>query len=384
MKITSRISFITCALICLATTAAAATLNVKVIEVQSGNTVVVTNINRPLKVRLKAIAPPEAEQAFSEAARDHLRLLVLDKAVSVEYTNLSEGYLEARVILNGIDIGSQMLRDGVAWYERSNSFQLSVAEQDLYSQCESAARNERRGLWSDPSSVAPWDFHREQLAKLNTSPPVAAPLRSTNMRSSARTSFSNADVFGSMFGSGSSAGAPSVRPIAANGSPDRWMTFESAPEHFSILVPSNSVEGSYTAPAGTSEIASFHFVTGGSPQVFCVFVSAKGPPLTFTDATVADETIRSLLAGMNEAAKRDGEYDRILTIKSGRDLRIDTLTGKQYVLHSETFSGTARVLTRKLAEAQELFIVFTLTRPGNESLSARFMNSFKLLRETRP
>ena len=87
---------------------------------------------------------------------------------------------------------------------------------------------------------------------------------------------------------------------------------------------------------------------------------------------------------MNEAAKRDGEYDRILTIKSGRDLRIDTLAGKQYVLHSETFSGTARVLTRKLAEAQELFIVFTLTRPGNESLSARFMNSFKLLRETRP
>ena len=63
MKITSRISFITCALICLATTAAAATLNVKVIEVPSGNTVVVTNINRPLKVRLKAIAPPEAEPA---------------------------------------------------------------------------------------------------------------------------------------------------------------------------------------------------------------------------------------------------------------------------------------------------------------------------------
>src|ERR1041384_2931660 len=85
----------------------AATLQAKVTEVQSGNTIVVSNINRPLKVRLKGIAPPEVGQPFSNAARDHLKALVMDKAVFVEYTDLSDGYLQAKVSLNQIDISSQ-------------------------------------------------------------------------------------------------------------------------------------------------------------------------------------------------------------------------------------------------------------------------------------
>jgi endonuclease YncB( thermonuclease family) len=73
-----------------------ATLQAKVTEVQSGNTIVVSNINRPLKVRLKGIAPPEAGQPFSDAAREHLKALVMDKAVFVNYTDLSDGYLQPK------------------------------------------------------------------------------------------------------------------------------------------------------------------------------------------------------------------------------------------------------------------------------------------------
>src|SRR6185295_7199487 len=98
----------------LAAAASAATLQAKVIEVQSGNTLVVTNINRPVSVRLKAIVPPEVGQPFNDVARDHLKALVLDKTVTVEYTHFADNYLEARVFFNNIDIGSQMLRDGVA------------------------------------------------------------------------------------------------------------------------------------------------------------------------------------------------------------------------------------------------------------------------------
>jgi hypothetical protein len=36
------------------------------------------------------------------------------------------------------------------------------------------------------------------------------------------------------------------------------------------------------------------------------------------------------------------------------------------------------VLTRKVGEAQEIFAMLTLTRPGSEALGSRFMNSFKL------
>ena len=97
--------------LCVPSLASAATLQAKVVEVQSGNTLVVSNINRPIRIRLKAIVPPENGQPFSEAAREHLKVLVFNRTVTVEYTHLAEGFLEAKVFVNGIDIGSQMLRD---------------------------------------------------------------------------------------------------------------------------------------------------------------------------------------------------------------------------------------------------------------------------------
>src|SRR6476646_4563041 len=95
-----------CLLLSIVAVTRAATLQAKVTDVPSGNTIIVSNINRPLKVILKGIAPPEAGQPFSDAAREHLKALVMDKAVFVEYTNLSDGYLQAKVVLNQIDIAS--------------------------------------------------------------------------------------------------------------------------------------------------------------------------------------------------------------------------------------------------------------------------------------
>src|SRR5947208_13111485 len=119
--------------LCLPLLASAATLQAKVVEVQSGNSLVVSNINRPIRIRLKAVVPPENGQPFSEAAREHLKLLVFNKTATVEYTHLAEGFLEAKVSVNGIDIGSQMLRDGVAWYDSATSYELTESDRDLYS-----------------------------------------------------------------------------------------------------------------------------------------------------------------------------------------------------------------------------------------------------------
>src|SRR5204863_4040332 len=123
------------------------------IDVQSGNAIVVTNINRPVSVRLKAIVPPEVGQPFNDVARDHFKTIVLDKTVTVEYTHFADNYLEARVFFNNIDIGSQMLRDGVAWYDHALDYELNQADRDLYAQCETAARAEKRGLWQDTAAL---------------------------------------------------------------------------------------------------------------------------------------------------------------------------------------------------------------------------------------
>jgi endonuclease YncB( thermonuclease family) len=164
------------ATLCLPLLTSAATLQAKVVEVESGNTLVVSNINRPLRIRLKAVVPPEVGQPFNETAREHLKELVLNKTVVVDYTHLADGYVECRVILNGIDIGSQMLRDGVAWFDHATDYELNEIDRALYEQCELAARSEKRGLWKDQAPVAPWEFRKVQLARLNglfLSPPFA-------------------------------------------------------------------------------------------------------------------------------------------------------------------------------------------------------------------
>lgn len=356
-----------------------ATLQAKVTEVQSGNTIVVSNINRPLKVRLKGIAPPEAGQPFSDAAREHLKALVLDKAVFVEYTDLSNGYLQAKVSFNQIDIGSQMLRDGVAWYDRSGDYALSAADRDFYARCEEAARTEKRGLWNDQHAVAPWEFRRAreaESAKVEARPTQTFAASQSTKRPKAG-SLSNSDLFGGIFGGNSSANAPAVRPVSENGSADRWIQIDSPREHFSISVPSNSVEGSF-AGEDQKQPTSFHFLTGGSPEAFFVFVSAMGPQMPGANGDVSDQMIRGLIAGMNDGALEHGEKDRLLVIKSSRAITLAGISGRDYTVYSPAFGGTARVLTRKVGEAQEFFVMLTLTRSGNEALGSRFINSFKL------
>src|ERR1041385_1965185 len=150
----------------LAAAASAATLQAKVIEVRSGNTIIVHNINRPVSVRLKETEPPEVGQPFNDSARDHLKALILDKPVTVEFTHFTDTYLDARVFFNNVDIGSQMLRDGVAWYDHALDYELTQADRDLYAQCETAARAEKRGLWQDAAALAPWEYRRLQTERL--------------------------------------------------------------------------------------------------------------------------------------------------------------------------------------------------------------------------
>ena len=371
-------------MICSQLPAKAATLQAKVTQVDSGNFLVVSNINRPLKIKLKAIEPPEAGQPFSEAARDHLKALVFDKAVAVEYTHLSSGYLEAKVFLNGIDIASQMLRDGVAWYNRSAEYTLSQADRDLYMQCEQAARNEKRGLWQDAAAVAPWQFRRDQeakLAKLDTQleSPLAAPRQS--LRRSPRPTNSGLgsnDLLSSVMGAGLGADGSSVGAISENGTADRWTIFESVPGHFSINIPSNAIEKSSETSDPSGRPIALQLVVGGGPQGFFSLTRLKGPDDDNDDASAIEVVIRNIIAGMNDAATQHYEFDKLLTVKPVRQLKLANYYGRQFSLSSKFASGSARVFTSQRGDAREFFVLMALVPPGGDAAAARFLNSFRI------
>lgn len=369
-----------CVLMCATVAARAATLQAKVLEVRTGNTLVVSNTNRSVRVRLKSVAPPEAGQPFSNEAREHLIKLVLDQTVVVEYTHLIDGYLEARVFLNGVDVGSQMLRDGAVWYDHASEYELNDAARELYAECERAARAEKRGLWQQASPQAPWEFRRIEKEKLDLIASTRYGTLPKSSRSTHKELLSSSDLMGAfMGGSASGSGLSGLRPIVENGSFERWTSYESPLAHFSVMVPSNGRQGSGVSSDQHGLPVAFDIVAAGSERAFLVLVSGKGANENNTDASAIDKSIRELIGGMNQASAQHGHGPGdLISLKPVRDLKLSGYAGRQYNLTSEWFSGTARVYTKRMGNERQIFLLYALARPGGESVASQFLNSFKI------
>src|SRR3954454_8015898 len=163
---------ILCAFFCMSASVRGASLVGKVIEVNSGDTITISNLNRPVRVRLLGIDAPELSQSFGDVAQRHLNDLVFDKSVLVEYAGIAGDHsLNGRVLLDGADVGAQMIRDGAAWVDPGNEHRLSETDREVYQRSEDAARSERRGLWQEEYPIAPWEFAR--AVELKTKPVAA-------------------------------------------------------------------------------------------------------------------------------------------------------------------------------------------------------------------
>jgi len=135
------------------------TFQVKVVGISDGDTF--TGLNRDnlqLKFRIHGIDAPEKKQAFGSKAREHLGLLIFKQNVTVDVNDRDRwGRYIARVATeDGRDVGKEMIQAGLAWHYKH--FDKSEA----YAQAEQTARDNKRGLWSDPRAVAPWEFRKRR------------------------------------------------------------------------------------------------------------------------------------------------------------------------------------------------------------------------------
>jgi hypothetical protein len=330
-------------------------------------------------VRLKAIAPPEAGQPFSEAARDHLKALTFDKAVFVEYTNLASGYLEAKVFVNGIDIGSQMLRDGVAWYDRSFDYSLSAGDRDLYMRCEQAARDEKRGLWSDSSPMAPWEFRRAKQAGIaQVNPPASFPAIWTarTSRASERRMLSSRYLGAGSVEPGAIAGNPIVKQVSPESAPGEWTTFQSEVPRFSIQVPGNSYLYEYPVLDSDLKIISINYIVGSSDATVYTLMWTRGANDGVTDVIAAGLTIKGLVRGLNIYFETKGD-GLSASFRPGCNVRFGSYAGKQYAVTAGSLSGFARVVSRQIGDQRELFALAVFAAPGDDS-GFEFLNSLKI------
>ena len=129
----------------------------RVIGVKDGDTFVLLIDDFQLVVRFSHIDCPEKKQPFSNRAKQFVSDRCFGRYVTLIHDHEYDRYgrLLAEVILeNGENLNKELVRNGLAWHFTRYS------SDEEYAQLEIEARNNRIGIWSDPSPTAPWDWRR--------------------------------------------------------------------------------------------------------------------------------------------------------------------------------------------------------------------------------
>ena len=286
----------------------AASLFGKVIDVGSGDVITISNLNRPVRVKLMGVAAPEVNQAFGDVAKKHLGDLVLEKSVLVEYAGIApDSSLTGRVLLNNADIGAQMIRDGVAWFDANNGNRLSANDREIYQQSENAARAEKRGLWQQENPVAPWEFVKAEKMRMTPAAsateivPDAKPRRSGPIPELTNLTLKTA---------GTNAAAPPAQPStvdadnawARSSAHQNWTRLQPPEEEFSVFVPEGGKYSATSTPIDGQphEIKTYMARDGSAAYAVAWF---KLPTYGEEDQTILDLYVRAFLKGVAEGSQ---------------------------------------------------------------------------------
>jgi micrococcal nuclease len=122
-----------------------------------------------LRIRLAFCDSPEKKQAFGARAKEAMSELMFGKNIELRTHAIDRyGRTVAQVGVDGKDVGVEMLRQGMAWVYERYITEATTEIQNTYRKAQEDAKADKRGLWSDPSSIPPWIFrnlaeaHQEQ------------------------------------------------------------------------------------------------------------------------------------------------------------------------------------------------------------------------------
>jgi endonuclease YncB( thermonuclease family) len=337
----------------------AGTLQALVVEVQDGKTIIVENTNRRLKIILKGVEVPEANQPYGDAARQHLSDLILKRPVAVELTGLgSQSLLIAKIFWDEKDISLQMIRDGVAWLDASDDNDMRESDRLVYAEAEQAARGERRGLWQDASPVPPWAWR--QAAEHNRATGNAVPVA---MRD-ARADTSSPDE-AQHSRQKSSANAPHSRQPASL----KWPAFAPVDAPFSIQMPGGGKQYAVEVqvPDGQPFKANFYGVSHlkiGYLVVWASGLSQKDTiPALFEQTRVALE-----LAAQAGGSGCEFSQEKVDTVNG--------YLGRYYKMHGCYLHGGIRLYYKNEGKNLKMSFVGVISEHVNDSAVEDFMKSF--------
>lgn len=131
----------------------------KVIGVADGDTLTVLFENKPQRIRLYGIDCPERKQDFGTKAKQFTSDFAFNKMAQVQ-VRATDAYNRtvASVQVEGKSLNEALVQAGLAWWYRRYAPQEKTLER-----LEAAARQAKRGLWSHPNPIAPWQFRHNPV-----------------------------------------------------------------------------------------------------------------------------------------------------------------------------------------------------------------------------
>ena len=367
-----------CAFLCTSAAAVkAASLFGKVIEVNSGDVITIYNLNRPVRVRLMGVDAPEMNQSFGDVAKKHLTDLVFEKSVLVEYAGIgSDSSLTGRVLLNDADIGAQMIRDGVAWFDSVSGNRLSANDREVYQQSEQAARTEKRGLWQQENPVAPWEFVRAEKMRRNSAASVKEIDTETKpKRNGPASELTNLTLL-SRGPNSASAPSDSYSAYARSAARKNWSRFQPAGEDFSVDIPEGGERVTMPLPMGsqTVDIKSYTIRDGWAIYSVSWF---KAPSVGEGDDVAFKALSKELMSGAAESYKRDNRREDFnCKPPAGKSISQNGYSGIEIDLTSCSVPWKARLYTKVVDNERRMYIALTGYAEEDAANAARFLKSF--------
>jgi micrococcal nuclease len=126
----------------------------RVASVSEGDTLTVLRGRQQVHVRLEGVDAPELRQAFGQQAKEFASARALGRDVEVRPRDRESGWTIARVIVDGRDLGQEIMASGFGWHFAR--FGVDPA----YATAENDARAKRLGLWQDASPMTPWEYRK--------------------------------------------------------------------------------------------------------------------------------------------------------------------------------------------------------------------------------
>ncbi len=128
----------------------------KCVGVSDGDTILVMNEGKAVKIRLEGVDCPESHQDYGAKAKEFTSGMVFGKDVTVKEKEKDQyGRTVGNVFIDEKNLNLELVKAGFAWHYKLYSKSKELAE------AEAKARSDKVGLWFMDNPVPPWEFRKK-------------------------------------------------------------------------------------------------------------------------------------------------------------------------------------------------------------------------------